>query len=468
MTMPSVHTRRSFLQKLVAGSAMVGLAPPALGKTVAYLPQRSRPPVAPNDRVQFATIGMGIIGFINTHTALELPGVELVAAADCYDARLVRTKEVFGDDVETSRDYREILSRDDVDAVLLCVPDHWHAQMSVEAMEAGKAVYCEKPMVHDLEEGPRVLDVQQATDQVFQVGSHYVSSVVYEKARELYASGIIGELNMVEAQYNRRSALGAWQYSIPPDASPETIDWDGFLGNAPDVPFDADRFFRWRKYWDYGTGVAGDLYVHLFSAIHYVLQSNGPTHVVSTGGLRYWHDGREAPDVMLSLYEYPETDRHPDFTLSLQTNFADGSGGGQSFRFIGSDGVMSIDGDRITVTRRPARPPSLQQLVEGYNSVRTWSEEVQQAFIEEYEAQAPEPSEEPDFDASSVYEAPDGYDARLDHLDVFFEGIRSGGTIVEDAAFGYRAAAPSLLTNRSYRDRRMYAWDPDAMTLDTA
>jgi predicted dehydrogenase len=389
-----------------------------------------------------------------------------VAAADCYDARLTRTQEVFGPDIFTTRDYREVLDRDDVDAVIISTPDHWHAQMTRDALDAGKHVYCEKPMVHDLEEGPAMIQAQEQSGRVVQVGSQYPSSIVVQKARELFESGAIGELNMVEARYNRNSSLGAWQYSLPPNVSQSDLDWQGFLGDAPDRPFDPVRFFRWRNYWDYGTGVAGDLFVHLLTIIHYVTSSNGPTAITSTGGLRFWNDGRDVPDVQISQLEYPETSAHPAFTLALQVNLADGSGGSRALRFIGSDGALTIDGNRVILAQSTRQPPSLNQLVEGYNSVSTFSEAVQEEFIEAYESEHADVFQNPqDVVSEQEYRAPDGYSDRLDHFANFFDAIRNDGEVLEDTTFGFRAAAPTLLCNESYREGRRFEWDPNAMQV---
>lgn len=458
-------SRREFIKLAAASTAAAGIAPTLLGATKAeVLRATPRRQVPPSDTLGIATIGMGIIGFEDTDTALRVPGARLVAVADCYDGRLVRTKEYYGEDVVTTRDYREILARPDVDAVLVCTPDHWHARIAIEAMEAGKAVYCEKPMVHDLEEGHAMIEAQRRTGKVLQVGSQFASSILYEKARELYRDGAIGQVNMVEASYNRNSAIGAWQYSIAPDASMETIDWETFLGDAPSLPFDAKRFFQWRGYRDYGTGVAGDLFVHLFTAIHHTLGSHGPTSVVATGGLRFWKDGRDMPDVTLALFGYPETENHPPFTLSLQSNFADGSGGGQAFRFIGDEGVLTVRGGSLTLSRTPRRRESEEDIVEGYNSVRTFAEAQRQAFVTAYRERHPLP-EPAETSETSEFEVPPGYDDRLDHFTYFYDSIRNGTPVYEDAVYGFRAAAPSLLCNASIFENQIYQWDPEAMQL---
>lgn len=442
-------TRRSFLQTATAaGLAATGLSAQSDKKT------------SPNDRIQIALIGAGGMGTGDVLSALQQDGVEMVAAADVYDGRLVRAKERWGNTLFTTRDYREVLARPDIDAVIVATPDHWHAQISVDAMNAGKDVYCEKPMVQKVADGHRVVEAQKKTGRILQVGSQRVSSVVYAKARDLLKSGAIGKLNMVEAWWDRNSAIGAWQYSLPPDASPETIDWDRFLGSAPKVPFEPVRLFRWRNYRDYGTGVAGDLFVHLFSGMHYIVGAVGPTRVFATGGLRFWKDGRDVPDVMVGLYDYPETSSHPAFNLALRVNFVNGAGETSGFRFVGNDGVLTVD-NGVTVKRQPPESEP------GY-SIDTFSKATREQFIEEYREKYPQQRATADAIRprdTEEYLPPRGYSDHLDHHRNFFEAVRSRKPVVEDPVFGLRAAGPAVLSNASYYDRKVINWDPQSMTV---
>jgi predicted dehydrogenase len=445
------HTRRHFL-----GSAG------AIGGLAASLPagaaQTSK--VSPNDKVRIALIGCGGMGQEDASSSLANSGVELAAACDVYDGRLAHMREVHTKAVLfTTRDYREVLARPDIDAVIVSTPDHWHSRIAIDAMAAGKDVYVQKPMVQRIEQGQAVVEAQKKTGRILQVGSQRVSSVVYKKAQELFRSGAIGELNMVEAYWDRNTAQGAWVYSIPPDASPATIDWDRFLGDAPRRPFDPIRLFRWRNYQDYGTGVAGDLFVHLFSGVHFILSSNGPTRIASMGGLRYWKDGRDVPDVLLGLFDYPATKSHTAFTLTLRVNFMSGAGDVQRFRFVGSEGVMTVGYNSVSVSRTP------KETEPGYN-VETFAKATQDAFLRTYREKHPVKRPAPDNlgESSEVsYNPPRRYSDQLDHHRNFIEAVRKRTPVVEDAVFGLRAAAPALASNLSYFDNRIVEWDPEAM-----
>jgi predicted dehydrogenase len=272
-------------------------------------------------------------------------------------------------------------------------------------------------------------------------------------------------VHAIEARYNRNSDIGAWQYSIPTDASPETIDWDRFLGEAPKCAFDPVRFFRWRNYWDYGTAVAGDLFIHLLTGIHHATGAIGPTRVAAMGGRRYWDDGRDVYDVIMGLLDYPETDAHGSFTLSLVTDFEDGGGGATSFRFVGTEGVLDVSFTELKLTRVGIEHASAKQVLEGYNSVKTFSNAQQKAFGEKYRAEHPSSSEKRRAKATEKYVVPKGYDERFDHFVNFFNSVRHGKPVYEDATFGYRAAAPALLCNESYRQKREIDWDPVQMKV---
>ncbi len=412
-----------------------------------------------NDHVQIALIGAGGQGMGDVRSSLQ-SGSKLVAVADIYQGRLDRSKENWGKDIFTTRDYREVLARPDVDAVIIATPDHWHQKISIDAMNAGKDVYCEKPMVQLLSDGHEVIEASKRTNRIFQVGSQRVSSVVYQKAKDLLAAGAIGELNMVEAWWDRNDAIGAWQYSIPTDASPATIDWDRFLGRAPKVPFEPVRLFRWRNYRDYGTGVAGDLFVHLFSGMHFVTGAIGPTRVYATGGLRFWKDGRDVPDVLLGLYDYPKTDKHPAFNLALRVNFVDGAGESSGFRFVGSEGIMWI-GEGVTVSKQPRDPEP------GY-TISTFTKAEQDEYLRQYREKYPQRRANADSmrpNDEARYMPPRGYSDSVDHHRNFLESVRSRKPVTEDATFGFRAAGPALASNVSFFEQRMLEWDPQTITI---
>jgi predicted dehydrogenase len=409
-----------------------------------------------NDHLNVALIGAGDMGQGDAVTALEVDGIKIIAACDLYDSRLRRCKERFGDDTFTTNDYREILSRDDVDAVINGTTDHWHEQITSDALKAGKAVYLEKPMVQHIEEGHRLIEVEKETGTPLIVGSQRVSSIIYEKTRDLLQAGEIGELNFVEGYWDRQSAIGAWQYSIPPSASTDNIAWERYLKDLPKISFDAKKFFRWRNYRDFGTGVAGDLFVHLFSGLHLITGSLGPSRILSTGGLRYWHDGRDVPDVMLGIYDYEETDTHPAFNLSLRVNFADGSGGGHKIRLIGSEGELEIAGNRVIL--RKSKLPEAPGM-----SIRDFDEKIREEYEEYYKEKYPEKRAEIIEPSEFIYKAPDGYNDRYDHFVNFFDAIRHGKTIIEDGTFGLRAAGPALASNISHFEKRPVEWDAEKM-----
>jgi len=425
---------------------------------------RAEKRVSPNDKIRIATIGMGIMGYNDTKATLSVPGVELVGACDLYKGRLERAKEVYGQNLFTTMDYRDILERKDIDAVIIATSDNWHSQIAIDAMHKGKAVYSEKPMVHQISQGLAEIKAQQDTKMVMQVGSQRVSSIAYKKAKEMYEAGEIGKINSIEASFNRQSALGAWQYTIPLDASPQTVDWARYQSNAKTkYDFDSKRFFRWRNYREYGTGVAGDLFVHLLSGIHFITSSKGPERVYAIGDLAYWKDGRNVPDVMSAVVHYGETKEHPAFEVTLRVNFVSGEGEHSTTKIYGSEGVIDVgDGDNFTIRKNKM---SVAPGIGGWDSFFTYTEAQQKALMEDYNKRYSQADQQGQKFKDITYQAPEGYNASNEHFANFFESVRTGKPVVEDAVFGFRAAAPCLACNDSYFENKVINWDPVNMKI---
>jgi predicted dehydrogenase len=458
-------SRRKFIRQL--GSSSLLLAAGTL-KTLAADEKNEERIIAytkkfsANDKIRIACIGMGIMGHEDCDSALKIPGVELVAVSDLYTGRLERAKEKYGNSLFTTRDYRELLLRKDIDAVIVATSDNWHARISIDALNSGKAVYCEKPVVQKIADGLPVIEAQKKTNKPMQVGSQRVSSIVYREAKELYKGGAIGQLNCIEASYDRQSALGAWEYTQPSDGSAATVDWDRYIEGMPKIPYDAKKFFWWRNYKDFGTGVAGDLFVHLLSGIHLLTDSYGPTKIFATGQLCYWKDGRDVPDVMTGIMQYPETKEHPSFQVMLRVNFVSGIGEKGLTRFIGSEGAIEMvdNGFNLTHSIMPKAPG-----IGGWDAFQTYPEAMQKDLMNQYNQKYTEEQKKRPQVAPVNYVAPEEYDEHLEHFINFIDGVRGNKPLVEGPEFAFRAAAPTLACNDSYFQQKIINWDPVNMKI---
>jgi len=444
-------SRRKFLRQFSLSAAALATGSAVLGAETAqpsFSILKRHGGFGPNDQVNIGLIGAGGMGTQDAIVALQVPGVKMIGVCDLYTGRIADAKKRWGAEIFTTRSYKELLNRKDIDAVIVATPDHWHQQISIDAMRAGKHVYCEKPMVHAVTEGPAVIKAMQETGKVFQVGSQGVSSLGNEKAKQLLKDGAIGQLNYAEGFWARRGAVEVWQYPIPADASPATVDWDTYVANTNKRPFDAMRFFRWRNYTDYGTGMAGDLFVHLFSSLHFITDSYGPNKVYASGGLRYWLDGREVPDVLLGTFDYAKAASHSAFNLSLRCNFVDGTSGTTYLKLVGSEGAMDITWDSVTLKRNKTQesddPFYIEKMKQAGSDMSGRKKMVGPEAI--------------------TFEAEKGYlGGPYDHMSNFINAIRKNGKVSEDAVFGYRAAAPALLCNDSYYQNAPMFWDPEKM-----
>jgi predicted dehydrogenase len=459
------NSRRDFLRRIGAtalASAATPMATMAGRKKAEERILRYNRPIQANDTIRIGVIGYGVQGHFDLNTALEVPGVELAGICDLYTGRIINAKETHGKDLYTTRNYKEMLDRDDIDAVLVCTTDVWHSRITLDALAKGKHVYLEKPMIYSISEGYPIMEAAKKSGKVVQVGSQRVSSIGYAKAKELLAAGEIGDLNMVNAVYDRQSSIGAWQYTIPNDASAETTDWDRFIEVTEKMEFDPKKFFWWRAFEEVGTGVAGDLFIHLLSGTHFMTNSKGPETIYSTGQISYWDDGRNLPDVMSGVMQYPDSPEHPAFQLTLQVNFISGTGGQEIIQMVGSEGVITVEGNSIHVKHSimPEAPG-----FGGYDSLFTFSKSMQKEMEAEYKKKWTDAQRQRPQKDDITFRPPRGYSDHLDHFTNFFDAIRSGKPVVEDAEFGFRAAAPALACNESYSNKKIVHWDPVNMKL---
>jgi predicted dehydrogenase len=447
-------SRRDFIRLGAGATALTAakvtlLEPSPLGASPRAVP--------PSDTVRFGCIGTGTRGGELLQASLRVPGIECVAVCDLYDSRHQAAREYLKKDVPATREYREVLDRKDIDAVIVAVTDHWHRKIVEDACAAGKDVYCEKPLSHTVEDGFAIVNAVQKNNRVLQVGSQRVSSILYAKAKEIYASGKLGDVSAIEAYWDRNSDSGAWVYPIPPDASEQTIDWNRFLGGAPKVPYDPKRFFRWRCYKDYGEGLAGDLFVHLISGIHFITSANMiPHRATSEGGLFHFKDGREFPDLITTFYEYPQ------FRTCLRCNL--NNEGGEFIAFYGKKGTMIIKDATLTYTPQDTRPKP-----EGYSLIG-WPRKLREQYLAEWREQnpLPQPGNFSVEEETEVFAPPSGYSDVPEHIANFFDSVRTRKSPVENEVFGNNAALGCHLSNYAYDRKTVAVWDGAAKRIRSA
>lgn len=426
--------RRQFIKKMITGGVAATAFPHLiLGKESAHetIPSQDVPPV------RIALIGKGGMGTNDTRTALQVPGVKLVAVCDLYDARLQDAKTEWGDDIYTTREYREILSRKDVDAVIIGTSDHWHQQISIEAMKAGKHVYCEKPVIHKIAEIKDLIKTQQESGCVFQPGSQGMASVGNRKAKQLVQRGAIGRVNLVEAAF---TSPPRGQCRTPNGFSPSEVWWDRYIQHAPKVPFEASRFFCWRNWKDYGTGIAGDLFVHVLASLQYIMDSPGPEKVYTTGDV----DGiGDTPYIMLGYFDYAARNGKNAFKAALTANYSDGVSkkwGSLDFNIIGSEGILRVQWDKVTL-RKPGKTVAAD--FSGLASIGTTIDNPIQIN-----------------DNELLFEENGYNNCHLDHISRFFDGIRNRTKVEADVYFAVQTAVPAVMCFESFLSGNPIYWDP--------
>lgn len=428
-------SRRSFLEVSAAMSASMNAT------------------VAANDRIRFACVGCGARAHELMAALMVHPQAEIAGVVDAYSGRreraLDRIKDTRGTTAKVYRDYREVIADKLIDAVIVATPDHWHKQIVVDAMRAGKDVYCEKPLTYRSSEGLEVIQAARETGRIVQVGSQGISTLSQNRAKQMIQEGRLGRVTMVRAAYNRNSASGAWIYPIPPDAGPATVDWAMFQGSAGHRDLDLARFFRWRCYQDYSGGIATDLFVHLCTTIHYLMNAKMPAKVMAMGELYRWKESRDVPDTLNAVLEYPE-----GFTVNLSSTFNNQSSSEASFLFLGTEGTLSVGWGELKYWPEGVREDN-RWIVES------WPKRLEAEYWRDPKVQK---EEMPGLSKAQLVEGgsewrEQGQDASIIHFWHFLNSVRTRQAYWEDAVAGHHAAACAHMVNQSVRTGRLVAWD---------
>ena len=441
--------RRDFLRLGAAGGVAL-----AVGNNEA-LAQAKPQSVAPSDRIALGFIGVGGRGHGLIEAFKQLPEFAIVAASDAYVGRLERARARVGGELDTYKHYQEIIQRDDIDAVVISSPDHWHHQHAVDSLNAGKHAYIEKPMTYSVNEGLDIIAAQKRSGLAVQVGSPNPSVTLIKKARQLIKEGKIGQVTMIRAAVNRNTASGAWIYPIPPDASPETVDWELFLGPAPGRPYSPERFFRWRCYKDYSGGIATDLYVHICTSINYIMDAPMAESVMAMGGLYRWKESRDVPDTVNASLLYPE-----GFMVNLSGTFNNQRGGAGGMRILGTQGTLAFGGGGLRF---------IPEIVTESNQwvVESWPEALEEAYYQDptnRHAEMPATRTPTVLDGEEEYRA-EGGNSLIIHIQDWLHAIQTGGSTVEGAMPGHHAAACAHMINHSLDQERVIRWDASAHAL---
>jgi predicted dehydrogenase len=390
-----------------------------------------------NDRIHIGQIGVGARGSYHLDACLRRQkargDVQVVAVCDVYRKRLSKAAAA-ARGAKAYMHHEELLERRDIEAVFVATPDHWHGPIALAAMAAGKDVYLEKPMTHTLEEAKQVFRRARETRRILQVGVQGTSWTRWHKVRELVSSGMLGHVVAAQGTYSRNNPDGDWNWDIDANAGPRGkgdnyIDWRQWLGPAPPRPFDADRFFRFRKYWDYSGGIATDLHYHIVAPFHLALGNEHPTRVAGMGGLWVYHDGREVPDTFLDAADYPGK-----YTITVESSQVNEVGpvtllrGTRATLLLGDEweGPQDRRFDHARIV--PERPYQRE-------FVRQWGQE--QMVIPHL-----------------------GNEGDDKHVDNFFDCVRSRQEPNCGPLLGYTTMTHIALAVRSYRESRMFYFDP--------
>ncbi|MDM9632628.1 Gfo/Idh/MocA family protein [Robiginitalea aurantiaca] len=399
--------------------------------------------------------------------------VQITGVCDVFDIRAEKAMRSFGTEdqpVKRYRTYKEMIQSGEVEAVVIATPDHWHAPMSIEALKNNVHVYVEKPMTHNLKETYALKEAAQNSKAAFQVGHQHRQTLSFKTARDIVEKEILGHVSLITTNTNRNDDNGAWNYDIVPQANAQTIDWEQFLGSAPEIPFNKNHFFRWRKWWAYGSGLSGDLLTHDYDRLNCVLKMGIPKSVMASGGIYTHRDGRNVPDVLQANMEFPEfstgstqkkgKEKGMTFTYSASL----GNGFNRPTMLMGHDASMEL-GNRLTIwpdggsTRYAemleAGKMSPQSPIYSYNPAASALDGVSSATSQYFA------------DKGLMWTYVDGkrVDSTFLHMREWLSVIRNGGTLSCGIQEGFDEAIAAHMTGLSWKLGRRIEWDREGQQV---
>ncbi len=427
--------RRNFLKGLTASSAVVAGAP-------AVMAQRN-----PGETIGVAVIGVGTRGFYLMQKFEEIEGVELRTVCDLYEGNFTRAREhAKNDRLKTTKVWEDVVRDPDIDAVVIATPDFWHAPMTIAAAENKKDVYVEKGLCVTLDQAKAMRKAVLENRIVLQLGHNYNSAPTFHKAREIFRSGQLGKVTSIRLFIDRTRAWPEWQFyqyydviEMPEDAGPDTIEWDRFIRAAPtNRDFNAERFFLWRKWWEYGTGIAGDLMSHLWDSANMVTGMGIPETAVTQGGVYFWKDGRDVPDNWNVLFDYPKQERVVSFNCTFSNTHY-----GEVEQFLGRELTMEV----------------------SPRFCRTFAAEWKPDF-KEHRAKANEMAKQlginpVDFPVPPIYSFDPSEMEISSHWQNFIDCVRSRAVPRCDIYRGFEEAATMFMSIEAYKRNTKVRWDPE-------
>lgn len=446
MQSSKIINRRGFLKNSAAAGA--GLAW-AAHQAPAFLASKS-----PNDKIHVACIGVGTQGHYLLQAVQQVPNTEIRIICDLYKGNITRAQGLCSNkDARIVKEWEQVVQDKDIDAVIIAVPDFWHAPITVAAAENKKDIYVEKGWCTNLADAKKMRKAVKDNNVVMQLGHHMNSIPQMHKAKELFKSGALGKVPLVRSYIDRTNSFPEWKFytdypiqECPKDASPETIDWKRFISNSPNPnrPFDPERFFTWRRYWDYGTGIAGDLLSHIWDAINMVVGMGIPESVVTQGGKYFWKEDREVPDMWHVLMDYPRQELAVSFGCSFHNKHV-----GELIQILGRDMTIEVSSDFCRTYMAEWRPEFYERMMAGRKLAAETRKAAQQMGIQ------PPPTEvAPDY----VYH--DGEMKVTSHMQNFFDCVQSRQLPRCHVDRAFEEAVALIMSVESYRRETKVKWDP--------